>query len=135
MICLDTNVVIAAITNRIPSVRHRLGEQLRARAPVCLPAVALYELRYGCARSERRAQSEAILTAFLAQGVPVLPFEAEDADHAGDIRAQLEKAGQPIGHYDYLIAAQARRRSATLVTANTREFLRVPGLLVADWAA
>ena len=135
MICLDTNVVIAAITNRIPSVRHRLGEQLRARAPVSLPAVALYELRYGCARSARRAQSEAILTAFLAQGVPVLPFETEDADHAGDIRAQLEKAGQPIGHYDYLIAAQARRHGATLVTANTGEFLRVPGLLVVDWGA
>lgn len=135
MICLDTNIVIAAITNRTPAVRHRLGEQLRAGAPLGLPVVALFELRYGCAKSERRAQSEALLTAFLAQGVPILPFEAQDAEHAGDIRAHLEKMGQPIGHYDYLIAAQARRRGATLVTANGREFERVPGLVVTDWAA
>ena len=65
----------------------------------------------------------------------VLPFDAEDAAHAGDIRAHLERKGTPIGPYDYLIAAQARRRGATLVTANRREFERVPGLMVADWAA
>jgi tRNA(fMet)-specific endonuclease VapC len=44
-------------------------------------------------------------------------------------------AGTPIGHYDYLIAAQARRRGAALVTLNTREFTRVPGLMVMDWTA
>jgi tRNA(fMet)-specific endonuclease VapC len=49
--------------------------------------------------------------------------------------AHLEKSGQPIGHYHYLIAAQARCRGATLVTANGREFERVPGLMVTDWAA
>jgi tRNA(fMet)-specific endonuclease VapC len=54
--------------------------------------------------------------------------------HAGEIRAHLESAGTPIGHYDYLIAAQARRHGATLVTLNTREFARVPGLIVVDWA-
>ena len=68
-------------------------------------------------------------------GIDVLPFEAEDAAHAGDIRAELEKAGTPIGHYDYLIAAQARRRGAALVTLNRREFERVPGLIVVDWSA
>jgi hypothetical protein len=55
--------------------------------------------------------------------------------HAGDIRAVLERQGMPIGPYDCLIAAQARCRGATLVTANGREFDRVPGLLVADWTA
>ncbi|WP_164163056.1 PIN domain-containing protein, partial [Stenotrophomonas maltophilia] len=50
-----------------------------------------------------------------------------DAAHAGDIRATLEAAGTPIGAYDCLIAAQARRRGATLVTANSREFARVTG--------
>jgi len=62
------------------------------------------------------------------------PFELADAEHAGAIRAQLERAGTPIGHYDLLIAAQARRHGATLVTANQREFARVPGLDVMDWA-
>jgi tRNA(fMet)-specific endonuclease VapC len=64
-----------------------------------------------------------------------LPVETEDAVHAGNIRAELETAGTPIGHYDYLIAAQARRRGAALVTLNRREFARVPGLLVTDWVA
>ncbi len=62
----------------------------------------------------------------------VLSFQAEDAAHAGAIRAELESKGTPIGHYDYLIAAQARRRGAALVTANIREFARVPGLLLMD---
>ena len=59
----------------------------------------------------------------------------EDAEEAGNIRAALERAGKPIGPYDVLIAAQARRRGATLVTANEREFARVPGLKTEDWAA
>ena len=62
-----------------------------------------------------------------------MTFDAEDAHEAGDIRALLERAGTPIGPYDILIAAQARRRGATLVTANTREFARVPGLKTEDW--
>src|SRR5258708_5045669 len=57
------------------------------------------------------------------------------AEEEGDIRAALERAGMPIGPYDVLIAAQARRRSALLVTANTSEFARVPGLKLKDWAA
>ena len=92
-------------------------------------------MRYGHARSDRQAEAERLLDEFLAPGIAVLPFDAEDAAHAGDIRAHLESKGTPIGHYDYLIAAQARRRGATLVTANGREFERVPGLLVTDWTA
>jgi len=133
MICLDTNVVIGIVSGRSPSLRHRLGEQLRAGMPVVLPVIALFEMRYGCAKSERRDRNEQLLDRFLGLGIDVLPFEADDAAHAGDIRAHLERKGTPIGHYDYLIAAQARRRSATLVTANGREFARVPGLMVADW--
>lgn len=135
MICLDTNVVIAAINGRIPSLRHRLGEQLRRRAPLALPVVALFELRYGYAKSEHRRQAEALLAVFLGQGIEILAFGEDDAAHAGDIRAELERIGKPIGAYDVLIAAQVRSRKAMLVTANTREFDRVPGLDVVDWTA
>ena len=135
MICLDTNVVIAVINQRIPIVRVRLREQLRASAEIVLPVIALFEMRYGAAKSERRTASEAALAEFLASGIPVAPFDDADAAHAGEIRAELEAKGTPIGPYDTLIAAQARRRGATLVTANAREFVRVPGLLVVDWAA
>ena len=135
MICLDTNVAIYVINRRVPSVRLRLAEQLRLGTEIGLPVIALFELRYGHARSNRRDESDRLLTEFLAPGIAVLPFEAEDAEHAGDIRAHLESKGTPIGAYDCLIAAQARRRGATLVTANSREFERVPGLLLTDWAA
>lgn len=135
MICLDTNIAIYVINRRVPAVRHRLAEQLRLGTEIGLSAIALFELRYGHARSDRRTESDRLLAEFLAPGIAVLPFDAEDAAHAGDIRAYLESQGMPIGHYDYLIAAQARRRGATLVTANSREFVRVPGLLVADWSA
>jgi tRNA(fMet)-specific endonuclease VapC len=135
MICLDTNIVIGIVNGRSSSLRHRLGEQMRADMPVALPVIALFEMRYGFAKSDRRAINEGLLERFLGLGIDVLPFEAEDAAHAGDIRAHLESKGTPIGPYDCLIAAQARRRGATLVTANAREFARVPGLLLADWAA
>jgi tRNA(fMet)-specific endonuclease VapC len=135
MICLDTNIVIGIVNGRNSTLRHRLGEQMRGGMPVALPAIALFEMRYGFAKSDRRDHNEHLLERFLGLGIVVLPFESEDAAHAGDIRADLESRGTPIGHYDYLIAAQARRRGATLVTANIREFARVPGLLVADWTA
>ena len=135
MICLDTNIAIYVINRRVPAVRFRLAEQLRLGTEIGFSVIALFELRYGHARSNRRTESDRLLAEFLAPGIVLLPFDEEDAAHAGDIRAELERKGMPIGHYDYLIAAQARRRGATLVTANAREFARVPGLLVADWMA
>jgi len=134
MICLDTNVVIAAINLRPAWIRARLDDELAAGTLIGVPVVVLFEMHYGVAKSDRPAKSEAGLRAFLALDVTPLPFEAEDARHAGDIRAHLEGLGTPIGHYDYLVAAQARRHGAALVTRNRREFDRVPGLLVTDWA-
>ncbi|MGH6714773.1 MAG: PIN domain-containing protein [Bradyrhizobium sp.] len=133
MICLDTNIAVYVMNRRVPSVRLRLAEQLRLGTEIGFPAIALFELRYGYARSTRRVEAERLLSEFLAPGIAVLPFEAEDAAHAGDIRAYLESKGTPIGPYDCLIAAQARRRGAALVTLNVREFSRVPGLIVTDW--
>ena len=135
MICLDTNIAIYVINRRVPSVRRRLAEQLRLGTDIGLPAIALFELRYGHARSDRRAEADRLLAEFLAPGIVVLSFDAEDAAHAGDIRAHLERRGTPIGPYDILIAAQARCRDAALVTLNQREFDRVPGLIVVNWSA
>ena len=95
----------------------------------------MFELEYGSAKSNRRRENDERLAIFLRAPIPILPFDAEDAREAGDIRAAPAKAGTPIGPYDVLIAAQARRRGATLVTANAREFVRVPGLKAEDWAA
>jgi tRNA(fMet)-specific endonuclease VapC len=135
VICLDTNVVIAAIHRRPEHVRARLDQALASGAAVWLSVIVLYELHYGIAKSQKREASLAELDLFLTMGVERLPFETDDAIAAGDIRAALERVGRPIGPYDVLIAAQARRRDAVLVTANRSEFGRVPGLRVEDWSA
>jgi tRNA(fMet)-specific endonuclease VapC len=135
MICLDTNAVIASINRRTPQVRQKLEPVIAEAEVVGIPTIVLFELRFGIAKSARLRENSALLSAFLTLDVVPWPFDAEDAEEAGEIRAELERAGTPIGPYDMLIAAQARRRSAILVTANTREFTRVPRLKVQDWAA
>ena len=135
MIFLDTNVVIDFINRRIPIVPSPAARTLRARAlKSSFLAIALFEIRYGAANSDRSNASCALWTSFSTPVRPVAPFDEADAAQAGEIRAQFGQ-GNADRPYDIFIAAQARRRGATLVTANTREFLRVPGLLVVDWAA
>jgi tRNA(fMet)-specific endonuclease VapC len=134
VICIDTNVAIAALNGRPPQVVERLAEAL-TRGPVALPAPSLHELWYGAAKSARVAENVERIGRFLSAEIVILPFDADDAREAGFIRAHLKPLGIPIGNYDVLIAAQALRRGLTLVTANVREFTRVPGLLVADWSA
>jgi len=135
MIGLDTNTIIAAINRRVPAVRGRLEQALADGVTVGIPAIALYEIWYGIRKSARPRENTAALATFLTLDVTPWPFEPEDAEEAGDIRAALERAGTPIGPYDVLIAAQARRRGALLVTTNAREFTRVPGLKTEDWAS
>lgn len=67
--------------------------------------------------------------------ISTVEFDPDDAIEAGSVRATLEAAGTPIGPYDVLIAAQALRRGATLITANIGEFARIKGLIVEDWTA
>ncbi|MDQ0468642.1 type II toxin-antitoxin system VapC family toxin [Labrys wisconsinensis] len=134
MICLDTNVVIAFLRGQPRRLVERFEREMLLSA-VALPVVTLFELQYGIAKSARREENAERLAVFLQLPVTILPFEPEDATEAGDIRAALERAGTPIGPYDVLIAGQARRRGAVLVTANTGEFSRVPGLKSEDWAA
>jgi tRNA(fMet)-specific endonuclease VapC len=133
MICLDTNIIIAAINQRAAAVRQRLMKTLHEGTVVGVPAVVLYELWYGIKKSARVQENTDALDEFLALDVTPWPFEPEDAEEAGDVRAALERLGTPIGPYDVLIAAQARRRGAILVTANKNEFARVPGLQTQDW--
>jgi tRNA(fMet)-specific endonuclease VapC len=135
MICLDTNAAIAVIINSSAGVRDRLAAAVRRRQAIAIPVIVLFELRYCAAKSQNRRRNTQRIGEFLAGPISVLPFEPEDADEAGEIRAELERAGTPIGPYDLLIACQARRRSATLVTANAREFVRVPGLKTENWVA
>jgi tRNA(fMet)-specific endonuclease VapC len=101
--------------------------------PIVISSIVLFELWYGVFRSDRPQVNGERLNLFLASDVGVLPFESEDTAIAGELRRTLEQTGRPIGPYDILIAAQALRRGATLVTANAAEFARVPGLTWEDW--
>ncbi len=135
MIHLDTNVAIAALNGRPPGVRACFDEMRGAGAAFAMSVVVYYELMYGAAASARRHENEEKIALFIASGgISLLSFEEEDAREAAQIRAHLKRSGSPIGPYDVLIAGQARCRGAMLVTANAREFERVPGLMVTGWA-
>jgi tRNA(fMet)-specific endonuclease VapC len=130
---LDTNVCIALINETSSKVRARLVQASRRKATLATSTIVVHELWYGVAKSELVAKNARALAAFLSRDVAVLDYSAQDAQAAGEIRAALERKGQRIGEYDTLIAGQAFCRNLTLVTANTREFERVKGLVVEDW--
>jgi tRNA(fMet)-specific endonuclease VapC len=124
---LDTNAVIAVMAGKA-AVTDRLRRQ--ALRDVAVSSVVIHELRYGASKSARQAENHARIDALRFE---VVPFEAQDARQAGEVRAALERAGTPIGGYDLLIAGQALARDLVLVTRNVREFERVAGLRIEDW--
>lgn len=128
MFALDTNTVSYAMREQ-GDVARRLREL--GNGQIALPAPVVYEVNYGLRRIGRRTQLEAF--ARMVGAVTVLDFDLHAADHAAMIRVHLDAAGTPIGTIDVLIAATARRHGCTLVTHNTREFARVPSLLLEDW--
>ena len=135
MFLLDTNAIISVLNEQNPALSERFDAEIALSTPIYLSVIVLFELRYGIAKSVRRETSERILAHFLKLPLSIAAFEEDDAAHAGEIRGYLAQAGTPIGPYDLLIAAQAHRVGAVLVTANRREFDRVPGLMVTDWGA
>jgi tRNA(fMet)-specific endonuclease VapC len=132
---LDTNACIALINGTPRGVRRRFQRAIAKDAAILVSSVVAFELWYGAAKSQRREANTERLQAFLAGPLEWIAFDDQDAREAGLVRAELERAGRPIGAYDVLIAGQARRRRATLVTSNVAEFARVAGLKWEDWAA
>ena len=130
---LDTNACIAVINGRPESVRGKLQKALAGGGSVFVPAVVVFELWYGGAKSSRPEINQQRLKMFLAGPLSLLAFDQQDARCAGELRATLEAAGKAIGAYDLLIASQALRHKLTLITANVAEFARVEGLLWQDW--
>ena len=130
---LDTNICIALINGTPGRVRRRYFQAAGSGSIPATSSIVAHELWYGVAKSGRVAQNANRLATFLTSAVRVLDFAAEDAKAAGEIRAELERKGKRIGEYDTLIAGQAFARNHILVTANSREFARVKGLVVEDW--
>jgi tRNA(fMet)-specific endonuclease VapC len=131
---LDTNACIALINGTPKDVRRRFQRVVARERAVLLSSLVAFELWYGVAKSQRKESNTDRLEAFLAGPLEWTLFDHEDARAAGALRAELEAVGKPIGAYDVLLAGQARRRGATLVTSNVREFDRVSGLKWEDWA-
>ena len=125
---LDANVVIALLKDTTSATARRVRRE--RIGDIAISAVVSHELFYGAFKSRRRIQNVAVIDAL--QFV-VLEFDKEDARQAAEIRALLASEGTPIGPYDLLIAGQAVARDMILVTQNTREFERVPGLRFEDW--
>jgi len=132
MIFLDTNVVVDLLNDRRPLVRQRFADAQNAQRRLALSSVVLFELRYGVANSLQVERNARALDALIG-AIAIVDFDADDAKEAGALRADLRRRGAEIGPYDLLIAAQARRRGEALVTGNTGEFARVPGLKLLDW--
>lgn len=127
---LDTNICIYIIKRAPPEVFERF-RVLRV-GDVGVSAITCCELQFGVAKSSRPEQNQLALTEFFSP-LEVLDFPAAAAETFGKIRAHLQSAGTPIGNYDLLIAVHALHERLTLVTNNTSEFCRVPGLKVENW--
>lgn len=125
---LDTNTV-SYYMRRQGSVVARV--QALAPQQIVLPSVVVFEVVFGLRRARRQESLDAF--SLMVDATKLLDFDAESADHAARIRVHLESRGTPIGLADLLIAATARRHGCTLVTHNTREFERIPDLLLDDW--
>jgi tRNA(fMet)-specific endonuclease VapC len=129
---LDTNVLIELVNGRRPSVRERYLEAQHRGETLVMSALVWEELRFGVHRGRMRGDD---VLHRLMQPITVVAFERKDADVSAQLRADLENRGERVGSYDSLIAAHAVSRGWTMVTANVREFGRVPGLELVDWTA
>ena len=126
---LDTNIASYVIKGNVPAVRRRIVQVPMAQ--LAISAVTEGELRYGVARRPDAARLRTIVDEFLLR-MTILPWDSEAAQHYGQIRAALEREGQPMGNLDTMIGAHALALGAVLVT-NDRAFTRIEALKVEDW--
>jgi len=126
---LDTNICIALIKGRGQALQGRFNQEVGS---LCISVVTLFELQTDVEKSEQKSRNQKVLD-LLLQNLSVVYLDENAAYHASQIRAALEQGGKPIGPCDTFIAGHARSLGLTVVTNNTREFDRVPGLLVEDW--
>jgi tRNA(fMet)-specific endonuclease VapC len=127
---LDTDTCIYSLKQNAAVLKRLLST---SRSDVTVSVITEAELRTGAAKSASAAKTLRLVENFL-KPLQIVDFQSEDAAAYGQVRTRLEKAGTPIGPLDTLIAAQAVARKLILVTNNEREFGRVPGLRIENWA-
>jgi tRNA(fMet)-specific endonuclease VapC len=128
--CFDTSIVIYALNRS----NDRLAKSLRSTKPnwIKVPEMVHAELLYGVSKSARKAAVSRAVQAFL-EPYELLPFAVDAVEHYAGIRGQLDKKGKVIEPADLVIAATSRAAGAVLITHNSKEFARVPGLQIEDW--
>jgi tRNA(fMet)-specific endonuclease VapC len=126
---LDTNICIYVIKNRPARLRDRFND---FADQLCVSVITLAELIYGAEKSARPHENLAVVEQFCAR-LDVLPFAERAASHYGQLWAELERAGQPIGIHDMMIGGHACSEGLTVVSNNVREFRRMPGLRLENW--
>lgn len=129
MYLLDTNTLIYFFKG-LGNVSQHLF--LQEPKKIFIPSIVVYELEVGIAKSNDPAKRIKQLDQLLAQ-TNTLEFGLKEAKESASIRAELEKAGTPIGPMDTLIAGIARAHNLTLITRNTKEFNRIKGLNLENW--
>ncbi len=127
---IDTNIVIYTLKKRPAKVQAAFKKH---SGEMCLSSVSLGELIFGAEKSAQVERNLAVIEG-LAARLKVASFDVQAAMHFGQLRAELVKSGRLIGPYDMMIAGHARAMGLILVTNNFREFNRVPGLRVENWA-
>lgn len=130
MYMLDTNAIMMAVRHPEWPIYERIKEHVGM--DLCISSITYGELVYGIYKSSAPERNRLAITQILL-GIRILPFDESAAEHFGDIFANLERRGLRIGDRDMLIAAHARSLGYTVVTNNTREFSRIPGLGYEDW--
>ncbi len=128
---LDTNICIYAIRQKPEKVLKKMMDT--DPEDVCISSVTYAELSYGVEKSVAVERNRVALSLLLSN-IEIKSFDVNAADEYGKICADLEKKGNPIGSLDLMIAGHARSLGLTIVTNNEREFSRVEGLKVANWA-
>lgn len=129
---LDTNICIYIAKHNPPAVRERFSRHTADE--LAMSVVTLGELRYGAEKSQSRERALAVI-AQLEATMQIAPLTEAVGEHYGQIRAVLQQRGEMIGNNDLWLVAHARAEGWILVTNNEREFARVGGLQVENWAA
>ena len=127
---LDTNLCIDVIKRRHQELLDTFN---RHASQMAISAITFSELLHGVEKSAAPARNLAAVEDFCSR-LDLLAYGPKASLHYGQIRSSLERSGTPIGVNDLHIAAHARSEGLTLVSNNLREFERVPGLLLENWA-
>lgn len=130
MILLDTNILVSYL-NGSPGIAQQLAQHL---GEVAIPSLVAAELYYGASASARAPENLEKLER-LFRSIPIVNFDLDAARAFGTLKSALRQLGRPTGETDAWIAAIALTHNATLVTHNTKDFARIPGLRLTDWLA